>query len=179
MPSHLHSAHKNIQPHERVAAATGMTSGALVTIKDQRAINCYSSMVVAMTEQASPERRSSPRQRAYLRGRLFFNNRLNVVDCMVRDISDRGARLIYSEAVATPDELELYIPQKDQTFNVRTVWRRDKEAGVAFEMACQIDRPLGASEIDERFARLEAEIAALKRTLRKLKPGPDSDPDAA
>jgi hypothetical protein len=38
----------------------------------------------------------------------------NAVDCLIRDISPYGARLIFSDAVTTPDVLELYIPQKEQ-----------------------------------------------------------------
>lgn len=125
------------------------------------------------------ERRKSPRQRSLLRGKLFFNNRLNVADCTIRDISDHGARLVYSEAVTTPDELELYIPQKEQTFNVRIAWRRGQEVGVFFQTPV-IDRPMGGNEMAERLTRLEAEVAALKRTIKKLKTDLGAaDPDAA
>jgi hypothetical protein len=127
-----------------------------------------------MTDQM-PERRRIPRQKSLLRGKLYFNNRLNVVDCTIRDISDYGARLIYSEGVVTPDELELYIPQKDQTLSVKIVWRRGQEVGVVFEAAEPVNRPLGPDEIAERFARLEAEIAGLKRIIKKLKT--DAGPD--
>jgi len=131
-----------------------------------------------MTGQQEEHRRS-PRQRSFLRGKLFFNNRLSVVDCTIRDISEYGARLVYSEAVTTPDELELYIPQKEQTFNVRTTWRRGQEVGVSFQTPV-IDRPMGANEIAERFARMEAEIAALKRMIKKLRADLGAvDPDAA
>ena len=40
---------------------------------------------------------------------IYFNNKRNVVDCLIRDISPYGARLIFSDAVATPDALDLYI----------------------------------------------------------------------
>lgn len=129
----------------------------------------------AMTEQMQ-ERRSDPRQRAFLRGKLYFNNRLNVVDCMIRDISHNGARLVYSEAVTTPDEVELYIPQRDQTVAVKIVWRRGQEVGVAFQTVGQAHSPLAPDEIAERFARLEAEISMLKRLIKKLKT--DGDPEA-
>ena len=118
---------------------------------------------------SASERRVAPRQKSFLRGRLFFNNRLNVVDCVIRDISDTGARLVYSEAVTTPDEVELHIPQKDQTLYAKIAWRRGEEVGVTFKAATQKDGSLGADEILERFARLEAEIAGIKRIIKKLK----------
>ena len=132
-------------------------------------------MSMIMSDQTREQRRV-PRQRAFLRGKLYFNNRLNVVDCTIRDISAHGARLIYSDAVTTPDELELYIPQKEQTLTVRVVWRRGQEVGVSFDEAAQVNHPMEPGDIAERFARLEAEIAALKRIVKKLKT--ESDPDA-
>jgi hypothetical protein len=126
-----------------------------------------------------PERRRQPRQRSLLRGKLFFNNRLNVVDCTIRDMSDLGARVVHSEAVAIPDDLELYIPQKDQTFNVRVVWRRGQEAGVAFQAGAESNSTLDPNEIAQRFARLEAEVAGLKRIIKKLKTDAGLDIDVA
>jgi hypothetical protein len=37
------------------------------------------------------ERRTSSRQKAFLQGRIFFNNRRTSVDCLIRDISEQGA----------------------------------------------------------------------------------------
>jgi hypothetical protein len=129
-----------------------------------------------MTNEIS-ERRQVARQRALLRGKLLFNHGLNVADCTIRDISERGARLVFSEAIATPDELELHIPQKGQTIKVRIAWRRAQEAGVVFQTAAQATPALDPHQIAERFARLEAEIATLKRLFKKLKsdPGPETE----
>jgi hypothetical protein len=81
--------------------------------------------------------------------------------------------------LTTPDELELYIPQKEQTFKVRIAWWRGQEVGVSFQTPA-IDHPIGTNEIAERFARMEAEVAALKRMMRKLKADVGAvEPDAA
>ena len=42
------------------------------------------------------ERRISTRQKSFLRGCIQFNHRRTTIDCLVRDISDTGARLIFS-----------------------------------------------------------------------------------
>ena len=129
-----------------------------------------------MTGQMN-DRRRAPRQKAFLAGKLYFNNRLQVVDCTIRDICDHGARLVYSEAVTVPDEVELYIPQKNQTLNAKIAWRRGNEVGVEFRAVGRANGPLGADEIAERFAQLEAEIAGLKRIIKKLKidAGPEAE----
>ena len=107
---------------------------------------------------------------------IYFNNRRNAVDCLIRDISPYGARLIFSDAVTTPDVLELYIPQKEQTLRVHAIWRHGQEVGVAFAQAAQMD-PVAEPDLAERVARLEMEIVGLKRILKKMKTdaGPEFD----
>src|SRR5947199_10779317 len=90
-------------------------------------------------ERRTVERRRIARQKSFLRGMIYFNNRRNAVDCLVRDISPYGARLIFSDAVTTPDALDLYIPQKEQTLRVHVIWRLGQEVGVAFAQAAQME----------------------------------------
>jgi hypothetical protein len=129
------------------------------------------------------ERRRSARQKSFLRGMIYFNNRRNVVDCLIRDISPYGARLIFSDSVTTPDVLELYIPQKEQTLRTHVIWRHGQEVGVAFAQAAQMEPGVEAGDpgstagLAERVARLEMEIVGLKRILKKMKTdaGPEFD----
>lgn len=115
----------------------------------------------------SVERRNAPRQRSLLRGCIYFNNRRGAVDCMVRDLSESGARLTFAGTATIPDTIELYIPQKQQTLRGSVQWRKAGELGVAFVAA---DAETGDADLAERVQKLEAEIAALKRMIRKMKP---------
>src|SRR3954467_9619789 len=128
------------------------------------------------TEPRAVERRRTARQKSFLRGMIYFNNRRNAVDCLIRDISPYGARLIFSDAVTTPDVLELYIPQKEQTLRVHAIWRHGQEVGVAFAQAAQMNE-VAEPDLAERVARLEMEIVGLKRILKKMKTdaGPEFD----
>jgi hypothetical protein len=123
------------------------------------------------------DRRRVARQKSFLRGTIHFNNRLNAVDCLVRDISQFGARLIFDSPVTTPDVLELHIPQKDQTLRISVIWRNDREIGVSFGQAAQVEGGAESGELADRVARLELELAGLKRILKKLKAdtGPEFD----
>jgi hypothetical protein len=127
------------------------------------------------------ERRVAPRQKSFLRGCLYFNNRRSAVDCLVRDISDTGARLIFSSAVAIPDVADLYISQKEQTLRAYVQWRHGDEVGVAFTQSGQAPEPTESAEdgdLSERVQKLESEIAALRRIVRRLQaavPAADSD----
>ena len=131
------------------------------------------------TEEHQVERRRVTRQKSFLRGMIYFNNRRNAVDCLIRDISPYGARLIFSDSVSTPDVFELYIPQKEQTLRVHAIWRHGQEVGVAFAQATQLDPIAETGDLTERVARLEMEIAGLKRILKKIKTDAGSEHDVA
>ena len=138
--------------------------------------------------EREPERRISTRQKSFLQGRIFFNNRRSAIDCLVRDISAGGAKLIFSQTASIPDVVELFIPQKEQTLRAHVIWRSGEEAGVAFRIvqapaqpqapvAAVISGTGGSADLSERVEHLEAELAAIKRMLKRLKA--DVDPEAA
>ena len=128
-------------------------------------------------ESRTTERRRIARQKSFLRGMVYFNNRRSVADCLIRDISPYGARLIFSDTVTTPDIIDLYIPQKEQTLRSHVIWRIGHDVGVAFPQAVQAEPAANSGDLAERVVKLEAEIAAIKRVLKKLKAdtGPDTD----
>jgi hypothetical protein len=89
-----------------------------------------------------------------------------------------GARIILSQTVTIPDLIELDIPQRQQTVIARVEWRRADEAGLSFsrpDMATQQRE----DQLIKRIAELEAEIAKLQRTIRRLKRGGDGGSEAA
>jgi hypothetical protein len=132
-------------------------------------------------EQRMSERRKSSRHKSLLRGRIYFNNRRNSADCTIRDISGNGARLIFSDAIAIPDVVDVYIPQKEQTLRAHVHWRRGQELGVTFtpDAAAAPGQLAAPEDLAGRVERLEAEIAALKRMLKKLRTEITADSDAA
>jgi uncharacterized protein YceH (UPF0502 family) len=122
------------------------------------------------------ERRGSARQKSFLKGQIIFNNRRSVVECLIRDISSDGARLILSQTGIIPDVIELYIPQKEETLRARVQRRADDEIGVAFIVDTAV--AAGSGDLAERVKQLEAEVAAIKRLVKKLK-ADMTDSDAA
>jgi PilZ domain len=118
------------------------------------------------------ERRAIPRKRSFLQGRIFFNNRRSSVDCLIRDISDTGAKLSFSEAVTVPEVMELYIPTKEEMRRVRAQWRSGNDMGIAFDYDEQAPSlvPDGAvSDLAGRVARLESEVLSLRRLVNELR----------
>src|SRR5580692_7126762 len=108
------------------------------------------------------ERRNSRRSKSFLRGFVYVSRKRGALACLVRDLSDKGARIIFSDQVTLPDMVDLYIPQREQTLRAKVSWRKNDEIGLAFIEAEQApaDATPSASEIVQRVALLEAEITS-------------------
>jgi uncharacterized small protein (DUF1192 family) len=122
------------------------------------------------------ERRNSRRSKSFLQGFVYVSRKRGALACLIRDLSDKGARIIFSDTVTLPDLVELYIPQREQTLRARVQWRRNDEIGLAFiEAERELDATPSAGEVVQRVALLEAEIASLRALLKRLK-NEKSDP---
>jgi PilZ domain len=115
------------------------------------------------------ERRGSTRQKSFLRGCLYFNNRRSTMDCLIRDLSEEGARIIFSHTVNVPEVIELYIPQREQTVRARVKWRHGDEVGLDFSDHVRARAAPEESDLGKRVAQLEADVAALRRFIKQLK----------
>jgi len=87
-----------------------------------------------MTEPASArrERRKSPRRRVLKGGKAIVANQHSVIDCTIRDVSDKGARLACGQVSALPPEFLLVFVTEHEMRDVRVVWRAADELGVEF-----------------------------------------------
>lgn len=110
------------------------------------------------------------RQRTFLKGTLYFDNRRGSIECVVRDMSASGARLTFEHPANVPDNVELFIPNKQQTLRARVQRREPNEIGIAFEIDRSLEpRRAADAELQQRVEALEAEMATLKRLVAKLK----------
>jgi hypothetical protein len=78
------------------------------------------------------QRRASPRLRTLLEGHIVYNNRLSRMECTVRDLSEKGARLIFAQPVKVPAEFELQIPRKKLVRRAQIIWYDGQNHGVMF-----------------------------------------------
>jgi uncharacterized small protein (DUF1192 family) len=123
------------------------------------------------------ERRNARRSKSFLQGFVYVSRKRGALSCLIRDLSDKGARIIFSDTVTLPDMVELYIPQREQTLRAKVQWRRNDEIGLAFiEAEREADATPSAGEVVQRVALLEAEIASLRALLKRLK---NEKPDTA
>ncbi len=112
------------------------------------------------------EHRKSLRGRTYLGGQITFNERSSTMDCLVRNLSQDGARILLPSTVGVPHEFELTVHGRNENFLARLIWRTPTEIGVA------ISRPVEPSFVSVdaacRIKRLEADRDALARRVAQL-----------
>jgi hypothetical protein len=82
-------------------------------------------------EKPTRERRNVARRRALKRAQIVFKGHEAVIDCVVVNLSDRGACLKVESAIGIPDSFDLVL---DHAFvgNCRVTWRKVTRIGVAF-----------------------------------------------
>jgi hypothetical protein len=79
------------------------------------------------------EQRRSPRQRSFKGGTISFGTYPSV-DCIIRNISDTGARLEVHGAAVIPDQFMLLIKPELLKRSCRVAWRDNQSIGVQFVM---------------------------------------------
>jgi len=77
------------------------------------------------------ERRRSARRRKLLTGKIVLRD-TSEWGCVVRDLSDGGARVRCDEQALLPESFCLAIQRLGDRRDVRAVWRRDGEVGLAY-----------------------------------------------
>jgi hypothetical protein len=110
------------------------------------------------------DQRSNTRRRSFLRAKVLFPNKAATMDCLVRDISETGARLDIGSQAVIPERFDLHIPQKGVTHQAIIRWRALEEMGVSFESAGAAE-PLAVRDLAARVLQLESEIAHLRRMI--------------
>lgn len=79
------------------------------------------------------ERRKHHRGRVLFGAALDFNHHQSVLDCVVKNVSEGGAKIACAGSALLPENVRLTIRHRGETFFARTVWQRRDEAGLVFE----------------------------------------------
>jgi hypothetical protein len=112
------------------------------------------------------------RQSALIGARIIFNQGSSTLDCVIRDLSEDGARLSMSDAFAPPDVFDLFIPQKNATYRARVAWRRNEGLGVSFSRTDEAGLPFDTeAALRQRIRELETEVAHLRNRILLLTEG--------
>ena len=78
------------------------------------------------------ERRNLGRTRVLKGGKLIFNRSASVIDCTVRNLSNRGACLELVTTLGVPEEFELSFDSFRSVRQCLVKWRTGQKLGVVF-----------------------------------------------
>ncbi len=84
------------------------------------------------TSMLRMERRIAPRRNCAIAAEIVFDNGRQVVPCIIRNVSETGAKLELRTVVGVPPSFVLRSPGT-QPQMCRVAWRAFKEMGVAFQ----------------------------------------------
>jgi hypothetical protein len=77
------------------------------------------------------EKRLSPRRNTMIPARIAFGSAQRWRDCIIRNLSDSGAKLEVATVVGIPDRFDLLV-EGHRPQQCRVAWRALKEMGVEF-----------------------------------------------
>ena len=116
------------------------------------------------------DRRQNTRDKVIYGGVAEIGERGESRDCVVRNISESGARIEFNNAVRLPKEqISLTIARKGRSFLARIIWWRDNFVGVAFNAEKPTELP--DSDLGERLRRSEQKKRQLQRRIKELLEG--------
>jgi len=113
------------------------------------------------------DRRQSARDKVIYGGVADLGERGATRDCVVRNISEKGAQIEFSNVIRLPREkMSLTIARKGRSFLARVIWWRDNFVGVAFSSERPYELP--ASDLEERLRKSEKKKRQLQRRINEL-----------
>jgi hypothetical protein len=113
------------------------------------------------------DRRQSARDKVIYGGVAEIGERGATRDCVVRNISENGAHLEFSNIVKLPkQQISLTIARKGRSFLARIIWWRDNFVGVAFNPEARPEPPV--SDLAERLRKSEQKKRQLQRRINEL-----------
>ena len=87
------------------------------------------SKIITGRSSAPSERRIAPRRSTFIEARISFGH--STVNCIIRNVSETGAKLEVARVADIPDTILLHIPgHRPRT--CRVAWRALREIGVEY-----------------------------------------------
>ena len=129
------------------------------------------------------ERRREHRNRTLRTGKIIFNNRKSVIDCVVRNLSDFGACLQVNGTAGIPRTFDILIDGDTMSRICQVTWMTEARVGIEFCAPRRVHKdakPIRASSAHPRplssSDRLEDRSEVLRRELLTVRAALDEVP---
>ena len=115
-----------------------------------------------MESQEESNHRYAPRQRVLKTAIAAFNDQFSAIPCLMRNVSDTGAKLVFDNVGLVPRVFMLFVELDGYKVQCERVWQEGKECGVRFIGEKQETR-IRKTQIVE-----SSENALSERTMRQI-----------
>lgn len=112
--------------------------------------------------EALPEKRLAPRVKRLFRGQIRLDDRMSTFDCVIRNMSDEGARIDVVGGHLPSTSFDLLVPIKRCSYRAHVVWRGEGTFGVRL---AELEKAPG---IEQSQARLREDNERLRRIVGNL-----------
>ena len=112
------------------------------------------------------DRRQNTRDKVIYGGVAEIDDSGVTRECIVRNISEKGASVEFSNVVNLPKEqMSLRVARKGRSFLAKVVWWRDNFVGLAFSAETPSEP---VSDLEERLRKSEIKKRQLQRRIKEL-----------
>ena len=112
------------------------------------------------------DRRENARDKVIYGGVAELDESGATRECIVRNISDKGASVEFSNVVNLPrEQMSLRVARKGRSFLAKVVWWRDNFVGLAFSAETPSEP---VSDLEERLRKSEIKKRQLQRKIQEL-----------
>lgn len=115
--------------HANPAAAEADVADRAAGRSDQRA------EIVPPTSPSEENRRVSRRFRVLKRGQIIMGNGISTIDCVVRDLSEHGARISVDDPIMLPESFTFLLVEDGTVYPAFKRWQQGKSIGIEFSEA--------------------------------------------
>lgn len=113
-------------------------------------------------EGQDSELRTARRQRVLKSARASFNDEFSAVSCVMRNVSETGAKLEFEEIVVLPRSFTLYVDLDGYKVQCERVWQDGRSCGVRF-----VGEKIAVKVFRTQLVR-SSETALSERTVRDI-----------
>ncbi len=92
----------------------------------------YQQMLQQALRDEGADNRRKRRSRVLLHGKIVFDGGKASSDCVIRDLSEHGAKVRLPAEMAVPHQLYLIETRRGVAYVARVTWARDAELGLEF-----------------------------------------------
>ena len=96
------------------------------------------------------DQRSTSRRRVFLPGLMGYGNGAYTCDCIIRNLSDTGTRIVMTQHLEIPERFYLINIRDGVAYDAQLVWRNGADVGIRFDSSVSL-----AANTDLVFRRLK------------------------